>query len=372
MIRIIHIGKPLAGVGVHMKLIIRNLDALQFKNEVILNSNDNNIALLNKVQQPIKTYHANLKRSIHFYNDFKTFVQIYRIVKKSKPDILHCHSAKAGLLGRLVGFLLGIPTFYTPNAYSFLSVSGFKKRVYKTIEKWFSYLPAITIACSQSEYDRAIYDLNIPKNKVKLWNNSIQDVLTVSYNVTSYKLPVTYICSVGRPSFQKNTALLIKSIQLAKKKHPNIHLVILGVGFYSPELDRINSVIKNNNLDKNITLIPWIEREASLQILRNSVFYISTSRYEGMPYAVLEAMALQKACILTNVDGNKDLVIPNENGFLVEENPEEIANTISYLLQKKDIRDSMEKSSRNLFEKFYLIDKKITSLENIYLQYYRK
>mgnify|MGYP000315451486 CR=1 FL=1 len=153
-------------------------------------------------------------------------------------------------------------------------------------------MPSTTLACSNSEYKRAIRDLKIKKDKVKVWSNSIENRIISTNNEYLEKIPRDFICTIGRPSFQKNTELLVEAIRIIKKTRKNIHLVILGVGFYSPILDVIKKSIVKNNLSQNITLIPWLERNKSLAILEKSQLYVSSSRYEGLSYSVIEALSL--------------------------------------------------------------------------------
>ena len=226
----------------------------------------------------------------------------------------------------------------------------------------------MTLACSVSEYNKSLNDLKITKRKVLVWKNSIERIIYTKAP-TEYTLKnQDYICAIGRPSFQKNTLLLIKSILVAKKDLPNIQLVILGVGFYSPDKEVIEIFIKKYNLEKNITLIPWLKREESLHLLKNSKFLVSTSRYEGLPYSVIEAFALSKPCLLSNVDGHRDIIINNYNGFLAQENSKDISKKIIIMLKNKALLKEMSFNSRTFFEEFFLIEKNIKKLENIYLQ----
>lgn len=67
-------------------------------------------------------------------------------------------------------------------------------------------------------------------------------------------------------------------------------------------------------------MIPWLDRTQIISVLNKSYLYVSSSRYEGLPYAIIEALSLSKPCVVTNVDGNKDLIIEDHNGYLIEEN----------------------------------------------------
>ena len=368
MIKILHIARPVAGVGVYISLLSKHINEEQFSNSIICNNKDENISINNASGVKIDYFHCNLKREINFVNDIKCLFEIVKVLKEVKPDIIHCHSAKSGILGRIAGRVLKIKTVYTPHAYSYLSAeSKIKKNILRKIERFFGLLYGYTIACSNSEYQRAINDLKIKKEKILLWNNSIENNIITKNSEYLSSLPKNFICSIGRPSYQKNTQLLVEAILLVKEKKPNIHLVVLGVGFYSPTLEKVEKFISENNLSKNITLIPWLAREESMAILKKSLIYVSSSRYEGLPYSVIEALALKKPAVLTNVDGNKDLVKNNYNGFLVNEQPLEMAIKILQIIDNKNILLKFSNNSRIEFEKFYNIKENIKTLENLYL-----
>ncbi|WP_075340543.1 glycosyltransferase [Tenacibaculum agarivorans] len=367
MVKIVHIAKPIGGVGVYINLLCKHLKSNSFQNILLCNKEDNLIEIKNVNDSLINIYDVNLKREISIYNDFKCLLNIIKLIRKIQPELIHCHSAKAGILGRIAGAYLNIPTLYTPHAYSYLSAETKIKRIlFKKIEKIFKWFPAKTLACSTSEYNRTINDLNFNSKKVLQWNNSIENNFDlVNINL---KLPENFICSIGRPSFQKNTQLLIKSIYQIKKTIPNIKLVILGVGHYSPDLKKIEELIHNLDLTDNINLIPWLNRNETISVLNMSLMYISTSRYEGLPYALIEAMALSKACVVTNVDGNKDLVINNLNGFLTQQNSLDVASKTISILKDDGLRKKMEQQSFNLYDQKFNIKKNIIELENKYMK----
>lgn len=368
MTKIAHIARPISGVGVYISLLTKYIDNESFVNVLICNTNENIIEPRDQLGKVIKIHHANIIRKIHPIKDFITLLNIIKILKKENPDVIHCHSAKAGILGRIAGFYLKKKTFYTPHAYSYLSQkTKIKKTLFKFIERSISYLPAKTLACSNSEYKRAERDLKINKKKLCVWNNSIEEKIDLKQTELAENLPKDYICTIGRPSYQKNTELLVKSIIEVKKSIKNIHLVILGVGLYSPSLEKIKDLIKENKIASNITMVPWLERSQTLKILKNSLFYVSTSRYEGLPYSLIEALALNKACVVTNVDGNIDLIINKENGFVVEESEFKIADKIHLLKTNTLLRKEMSRRAKEMFYDNYTIIKNISKLQEIYL-----
>jgi len=167
MTKIVHIARPISGVGVYISLLTKYIDNESFVNVLICNTHENIIEPKDQSEKVIKIHHANIFRKIHPLKDFISLLNIIKILKKENPDVIHCHSAKAGILGRIAGFYLKKKTFYTPHAYSYLSQQSKTKRtLYKFIERLISYFPAKTLACSNSEYKRAEEDLKINKEKI--------------------------------------------------------------------------------------------------------------------------------------------------------------------------------------------------------------
>lgn len=362
-IKIAHIANPVAGVGVYLELLIKYSDPTVFEHIVLGNhlNNDPGTQFKNRIDIP-------LIRPIHPLVDLRCLIKLIRALKELNPSLIHCHSAKAGILGRLAGRYLNIPTLYTPHAYSYLSASSnLKARVFKSIEKQFRFFNAKTLACSRSEQRRTIEELNFKKEKVLLWKNSIEGHSSIPSSTLDFELPDRYLCSVGRPSYQKNTLMLIEAIYLAKKTLNDINLILIGVGHYAPDLEKVLQLIEIRGLSDNITLVPWLNRVNVLNILKNCLGYISASRYEGLPFSVLEAMAFSKPCILTDVDGHHDLIENDIHGYLVPENPIEMAKRIVEFYQNPEKINDMGKESRSIVLKEHHIEKSIKSLENIYM-----
>ncbi len=368
MYKIVHIARPVAGVGIYIDLIAKNINDQKFENYILCNSSEKGIEIRNRDEAEVPQLHINLLREINFLNDIKCFYNIIKLLKEIKPNIIHCHSAKAGFLGRLAGAYLKIPTIYTPHAFSYLSTEiKIKRNLYKTIEKLFKFLPSKLLACSRSEYNRAINDLNYKKSKLYIWNNSIGDIVELKPSKMLSSLPEEFICSIGRPSYQKNIEMLLEVILLVKKEIKDIHLVLLGIGNQSAILDDLNVFIKKNNLERNITMIRWVERIEAMSILQKSKMCISSSLYEGLPYSIIEALSLEKPCVVTKVDGNIDLIKNGYNGYLVELGDiQDMAEKIISIYLNKGLRKKMSINARKEFLDNYNIVENIVSLEEIY------
>ncbi len=287
-----------------------------------------------------------------------------KIVRHEKPDIIHCHSAKAGIIGRTAGWITGVRTCYTPHAFSYLCTpSPLKRKIFMCIEK-ISRLGCYVVACSKSEQRMAVEDVGYPEGHALLWHNSVPDVSIEKGKPVDVSTP--YICYIGRPSYQKNPLFLLDVIKRVKEQGYNLKFILLGVGFYSPELQRMKEKIVEQGLKENIVLLPWINHKDCQEYVRKSLFYLTTSLYEGLPLAVIEAMANSKAIVASDVIGNNDCVEDGENGFLLLLDVNRFACKLIRLYDNESLRKKMENASRKLFLDRFFIDRQIDKLQSIY------
>lgn len=369
-VKIAHIAHSLGGVDVYLRLILSNLDSDKFTNTVIHGTSDTSQAFLDSKGDTVEEYKTSISRNISFLGDLKAIMDTYRFLKKRRPDIIHAHSAKGGVVGKIVGQMLGIKILYTPHAFSYLSAeSQLKRKIFLIIERILSNGNSILLATSTSEKLRAIEEVGYKPEKAIVFNNCIAPIDTVLPLSIEKTWPDNYICTVGRPSYQKNIELMIR-ILYEVKKSKKIHLIVMGVGPVSGQLESVKSCITELDMTKDVTLLDWTERTDIFNIISRSKFYISTSRYEGMPYSVIESLALSKPSVVSNCDGNRDLVIDGFNGFVVDN--EQINDFKEKILQLMNDNESLEKLSKNAYQSYsekYNIQNNISELEAIYFKY---
>ncbi|TRX09714.1 glycosyltransferase [Flavobacterium gawalongense] len=281
---------------------------------------------------------VSMVRNFSPIKDLKSALELAAALRRLNPDVIHLHSSKAGVLGRFACFLLfkKKKVFYTPHGYSFLrtDISIWNKKTYWIIEKSFQKLfGGETIACGDTEYEIAK-----KIGKSSLVRNGI-NIEYVTKKSAEYKNEVLTIGIVGRITFARNPKLF-NAIAI---KFPDFNFVWIGDGELGHEITA-----------PNIRITGWfLERDHALKELNAIDIYIQTSLWEGLPIAVLEAMAMKKPVIATNIIGNKDVVRHNETGFLFNE-IEELDNYFEILKDEKTRKIFGEKAlerCRDLFDK---------------------
>jgi glycosyltransferase involved in cell wall biosynthesis len=364
--KILHVGNLKSGIDTYVRNTVALVDD-RFEFVIANGADDNNEPYIRKGKE-VKNYHICLYRALNPIKDLKALWQTIKIIRQEKPDLVHCHSAKGGVIGRFAAYLTRTKSLYTPHAFSFLSTDSNKKRkIYLLMEK-IAKLNSCLLACSESEKELGMNMIPYPKGKAFAWPNAIPSI-----NNSEIILPKDvkenekFIISVGRPSYQKNPLLMVETVKLIHERHPEVMFILVGVGYYSPMLDNMKSLIEKYKLQNVIKLIPWCSHEETLGYVSRAMFYMTTSLYEGLPIAVLEAMALGKPIVASDVIGNKDCVKDKYNGFLLPLEASTFAEYCNELLENEGLLQQMGQQSKLYFEQHFLIDKRIKDLENIYI-----
>lgn len=384
--KILHIGNLKSGIDTYVRnTVALASDKFEF---VIVNGADDNSKPYMRHGKQVKTYSIDMYRALNPVKDMKAVMQAIKIIKKEKPDLVHCHSAKGGVIGRFAAFFTGTKVVYTAHAFSFLSAeSAKKKQVFLLLEK-IAKLNSYLLACSGSERELGIKVVGFNEKKAFAWNNAVPDAdkglrrISQISGISSQKneasdLLVTkvgeqYITSIGRPSYQKNPLFMVEVAHGIHLKHPDIKFYLLGVGFYSPMLEDMKKLIHQYDMDDTFYLLPWLSHEETLKYVKGSMLYFMTSLYEGLPISVIEAMSLGKAIVASDVLGNKDCVKDGYNGYLLPLEKEVFVEKMNDLIENDEKRKVMEKNSRSYFETDFFIDNRIKALEDIYKEIYNR
>ena len=363
--KILHIGNLKSGIDTYVRTTVAFAsDEFEF---VIVNGADDHSEPYIRHGGYLKQYSIEMYRALNPFKDIKAMIQAIRIIKKEKPDLVHCHSAKGGVIGRFSAFFTGTKSVYTAHAFSFLSAESRKKhKLYLMLEK-IARLNSVLVGCAESEKDLAIDKVGYTDKNAYAWNTAIASINPEDIDEPKeLKQGEKYIISVGRPSYQKNPLLMVETMKRVHERYPDVKFYLVGVGFHSPMLDETNGLICRYGLEDCVFLVPWLCRAETLGYLKHAMFYLTTSLYEGLSIAVLEALAMGKAVVSSNVIGNRDCVKDGYNGFLLPMDADQFAKKCSILIEDEGLRMKMGNNSLEYFEKNFLIDNRIGELEKIY------
>ena len=287
-------------------------------------------------------------REIDLFNDITAFKFIRKLVRKIHPDLIHLHSTKAGILGRWAINCSKYKVLYSPHAYSFLMMncSSFKRNIYKWIEKFSDKKGCLTIADIEGEFEASE---QVTKNAICIPNGidpvEMDEIICQAEKIKTNRQGTT-ICMLGKVVPQKNPELFNE----IAKEFPEINFVWIGAG---PLEEKLTS--------PNIEITGWLTRvQATARIMESDIF-LFPSAWESLSIALLEVMYIGKPCVVSRVDGNKDVIRSNYNGYVCD-TKEEYINAISNLIGNKEMakqygrqarQDILEKYNVNVMERKY-------------------
>ncbi len=356
--KVLHVLNLVGGIEVCFRQICENIDASNIETSVVCQKLVNKSKLVTSKGKEITPFSIPIVRVINPVLDSFSIIKLVFLINKIKPDVIHAHSAKGGVIARIASVFFKTKVLYTPHAFSYLSANNkFKRFLFLTLERILRTKNTIILATSNSEKNQAIQTVGFDKEKVFVLKNAINKNSIGEDKVLEKILKSkTYICTVGRPSFQKNLEMLIRTFEIVAQRNNKVHLFIVGAGEYNPRKDKIINMINKKNLNARITILPWVSRKEVQTYIKNAKLYVSSSRYEGMPYSVIESMALSVPSVLTNTDGNRDLVINKKSGFLVDlDDDVEMANKIINLLNENKLRNKLALEAKKLFMQNHLL-----------------
>lgn len=321
-----------------------------------------------------KHFNLNFARNPFKLQNLKVYKELKKIIEKENYEIIHCHTPTASVLARIAAKgarKKGTKVIYTAHGFHFYKGAPILNwLIYYPIEKWMSKYTDTLITINEEDY-------NLAKNKFKKTKN-IEYVHGVGLDTARFDIEVpdeqledlrkemgipkdsnvlTYVAELNK---NKNQILLIKTVQeLKKEKNNNYTLLLVGDGILK---DYYQEYIINNNLQDNVKLLG--KRKDIPQILKITDIYVASSLREGLGLNIIEAMYMELLVIATNNRGHRELIVNNENGFLVE-NVEEMKEKIEKLQNNENMYVKFTKNCKQKAEQFK-VNEVIVKMRRIY------
>lgn len=301
-----------------------------------------------------------LKREISLIDDVLGFWEIKKHLKQLKPDVVHCHSSKAGLLGRLAAKSLSLSVVFTAHGWAFTEgISLKKQKIYAKIEKFLVNFSDHIITVS--EFDR-IYGFSFGVG-------SLDMVTTVHNGIPIQDSKITVVKQIDQPckvimvarfDDQKDQMTLIQALGLLKNK--NWVMEFIGSG---PTLERCKQEANKLGLEDKIKFLG--QQRNVKDFLNNSDIFVLSTNYEGFPLTILEAMRAKLPVIATNVGGNNESVINKETGFLIKKNDvQDLSRALSTLIDDRNLAIEMGKRGYDRFITNFTHDLMLKKILKIY------
>ncbi len=316
-----------------------------------------------------------LVREISPINDLIALLNIIKILLKEKPHIIHTHSSKAGILGRIAGFISKVPMIiHTYHGFGFNDHQNFfVKNFYIFLEKIVSLLTDVLIFVSKANMETA-KKYNIGKEKkyllirsgIKLSNFSREkDKLFASKFFPQITQKSKVVLTVANLKPQKNPSDFIKIASDVIFSKRDVYFIYAGGG-EPKDMEYYSKMIEKNKISNRCVITGWIDDVK--QLYRSADIFLLTSLWEGLPRSLVEAMASLTIPVCYETDGVKDIIKDGINGFLVKQlNWFEAAEKIKKLCDDENLYKDMKKNLENLDLSEFDIDFMVSQQEKLYI-----
>jgi glycosyltransferase involved in cell wall biosynthesis len=274
-----------------------------------------------------------VRRAVHPVRDAAGLLELVRLLRRERPDILHASSSKAGALGRLAAALTGVPIrIFTVHGWAFSAHTGAAARLYRWADRLMKPLTTVTICVAEHERETGLSAHTCsPADTVVIPNAIDVRLAPVARNGTRRPRVV----AVGRLKAPKDFLTLVRAV--AELPPEACEVLVIGDG---PDRGQLEAEIRDLGLDGDVRLLG--ERNDVPDLLAGADAFVLSSASEGMPISVLEAMASGLPVVATRVGGVPELVADGETGFLVPPGePQALADALGRLLADRALRQRL-------------------------------
>ncbi|MCB4755707.1 MAG: glycosyltransferase family 4 protein [Elusimicrobia bacterium] len=319
-------------------------------------------------------YFPHLSRSLNPFYDVLTLFELWAALKKLKPDILHTHSSKAGILGRLAGWLAGVPVIlHTYHGFGFNDEQKpWTQWLFIGLEKLTARLSTALIFVSKANIETARRHTIGNKEQVRLIRSgvSLQALQRRAAETDkqaireSLDIPIDsrLIVTVGPFKPQKNLDDFIKLVGMVHPLSKKVHGLIIGDGAKRRKLE---ALVKKLNLTTLVHMPGW--RQDIPELLSIADLFVLTSLWEGLPRTLVEAMALGIPCVCYNTDGTADL-LQQGGGFLIKKKDlPALAKAVILILEDDTLWSTLSRKARSVITDEFDINKMVKQQEDLYL-----
>jgi len=303
--------------------------------------------------------------------------EIASVLEEHDIEIIHTHGGVAGLYGRWAARKCRTPVIvHTLHGIHYLHYrNSLLKRIYIFLERYFSrFTDALVFVSDEDKKAGQNYKLSSEERMVVLKNGidfSVyrgMDELERQAKIKELSLegfqPI--VGCVARLHRQKGLIYLVRAAEKISQVFPGGRILIVGSG---PLKKKLEDEARRLGLENQVWFMG--ERRDIPQLLSVFDVFVLSSLWEGLPYALMEAAALAKPVVATDVDGVREIVTSGETGLLVPlKSPQGLAQAVITLLQDRDYASNLGRNLKQEVTSRYTLSKMLAEMESLYLRLY--
>ncbi len=355
-IRQAHFG----GGETHLKNLVLNLDHEKFESVILTFKKGSLYDEFRESGLSTYCFETNIPFNLTLIN------RINDIIKNEEIDIVHAHGTRGASNSILNALFNNIPFVYTVHGWSFHSeLSILNYFIRKNIERFICKSAAKVICVSNANLKQASFIK--PSKRALIYNGVDTNIfkqldkkeIRENYGLAERDFVIGFLV---RLNYQKNPLTVLKACKILMNKYDNVKILIAGEGELKDEVD---SFIKNENIGGRVIHFPF--RKDVVEMLNAIDLYLLPSFWEGLPYGLIEAMAVKIPAVASNVDGIPEVIQNYFNGILVQPNDvEQIADATEKLMIDNELYSKLSKNARDTIVEKFSLSKMVSETEKIY------
>ena len=273
-----------------------------------------------------------MRRDVNVVTDIKSSLELFKILRKEKPDVFHINSSKMGGLGGLLGRLAGVKKIiFTSHGWAFNEPRpGWQKIIIKFLV-WITILLSHKTICVSQKTESDVKEWPFIKNRLVVIHNGIS-----TFDIAQRTDELFTVGTIAELHRIKGLDILLAAWSKFTKKYP-AQLVIIGEG---EERINLQNMAQNLGISDSVVFKGFVENARSL--LSGFDIFVLPSRSEAMPYTLLEAGIAGISVIATDVGGIPEIIENGLNGILIpSENAEVLFSSLILLAEDKGLRERL-------------------------------
>lgn len=299
-----------------------------------------------------------MRSSISLRKDFSSYLKLSHCVRKFRPDLMHVHSSKAGMLGRLLSLFHGVPCIYSVHGWGWRGLGKVSAALVYAVEKILAILVSKShyIYVSRSVEREAQVMLGIPTQRGSVIYNGVNDV-------ESAPQPEGPLCILmpARVTAAKDHESLVRAFEQLDFQ---VELLLCGTGTDS---DSFLCQVREWAPTRHHFIRHLGQRSDVAALLHRTHVFALVSNFEALPLSIIEAMSAGKAIVASDVGGIGELIDQGVNGVLVKKNDVDGIAAAFSSLQSHDVRERLGATARETFQRNFTSKIMSASILQLYL-----
>jgi lipopolysaccharide/colanic/teichoic acid biosynthesis glycosyltransferase len=308
------------------------------------------------VREGATAWSVPLSRAMMPRQDFVALLRLWRLMRRLRPAVVHAHTAKAGLLGMTAALLARVPVrVYTLHGLVWRTRRGWRRRLLVGLDRLACRCATSVLAVSPSVRRAAVEAGLAPPGRIVVPGpagsaNGVDGRRFRPQRGASRNGGAAVLGFVGRLVPDKGVAALVEAWEVLRDCFPSLHLLVIGAA--EPHDPLPAGLLARLRADDRVEWTGWVEDTP--QYYRRMDLLLVPSLREGLPYAVLEAAAMEVPAVGFDVDGVADAIEHNRTGLLVaSRSPQALAAAVAQLLDDPERRRALGREARRRVLRLY-------------------